>query len=410
MRDVSIIGVGKTEFSPEGGLTSHADNAIKQAIEDVKGQGIFQKEDIQVCYCGCTTTVTNVGQMMITNQGLLGVGVFNIENGFITGLSTLSSAWQAVASGLYDIVLVCSGASFSGGGGFFSLFSNDKVPDGDIYTHRTGKAWMLKNTKHPLYARLFAQLAKRHMETYGTTKEQLAKVVVKNRRNGALNPQAMLKQEVTSEEVLNSEMVADPLTERMCSTVVNGAVALLLCPSKQATYFHDKPVRIAGIATTTGKAGVPYLESAYEATERAARQAYRMIDPFFRPKSTINVAQVVDTFPITELVSYEALGLCGKGESGKLIDDGTTSLGGDLPVNTDGGVTANGFALGTSDLAQVIESVRQLRGQAEGRQVPEAKWALTHFMGSGGSTFCGGFGGRGFGPGGGYGVTVLTNE
>jgi len=410
MRDVSIIGVGKTDFSAQGGLITHAENAINTAIEDVKGEGILKREDIQVCFSGCTTTVTNIGQMMIMNQGMLGIGVFNIENGFITGLSALHSAWQAVAGGLYDIVLVCSGASFSGGGGFMSLFSNEKVPEGDLLTHKTGKAWAIKKTEHPLYPRLFAQLARRHMETYGTTKEQLAQVVVKNRKNGALNPGAMLKEEVTSNQVLMSTMVADPLTESMCSPLVNGAVALILCPSKQATYFHDKPVRIGGIAITSGKAGVPYLESAYEATERAARQAYRMIDPFFRARSTINVAQVIDTFPITELVSYEALGLCGKGESGKILDDGVTALGGELPVNTDGGVVANGFALGASDLAQVVENVYQLRGQAGERQVPEAKWAASHFMGSGGSTFCGGYGGRGFGPGGGYAVTVVTNQ
>lgn len=410
MRDVSIIGVGKSNFSTEGSLLLHSQEAVQKAVEDVKGEGIFRKEDIQVIFCGCTTTVGNVGQMMVMKEGLLGPGVFNIENGFITGITTLNSAWHAVASGLYDIVVVCSGASLTAGGGFGALFSNDKVPEGDLLTHATGKAWAVKKSEHPLYPRLFAQLARRHMKDYGTTREQLAKVVVKNRKNGALNPNAMLQQEVTLDEVLNAEMVADPLTKYMCSPIANGAAALILCPSKQAVYYHNQPVRIAGIAITSGKAGVPYLESAYEATERAARQAYRMIDPFFRARSTIDIAQVIDTYPISELVSYEALGLCSRGESGKLIDEGVTALGGELPVNTDGGVVANGFALGASDLAQVVESVYQLRGQAEGRQVPEARWALTHFMGSGGSTFCGGFGGRGFGPGGGYGVTVLTNE
>lgn len=410
MRDVSIIGVGKSDFSTEGSLIHHASKAIKQAIEDVKGEGVFKKEDIEVMFCGCTTTVGNVGQMMVMSEGLLGAGVFNVENGFITGITTLDSAWHAVASGLYDIVLVCGAASFSGGGGFGSLFSMDKNPEGYLFTHPTGKAWMIKESEHPLYPRLFAQLARRHMKEYGTTREQLGGVVVKNRKNGTLNPQAMLKQEVTLKEVLKSEMVAEPLTKHMCSSIVNGAAALILCPSRQAVYYNDRPVRIAGMAITSGKAGVPYLESAYEATERAARQAYRMIDPFFRARSTIDVAQVIDAFPITELISYEALGLCGRGESGKLIDDGITALGGELPVNTDGGLVANGFAIGASDLAQVVESVYQLRGQAAERQVPEARWALTHFMGSGGSTFCGGFGGRGFGPGGGYGVAVLTNQ
>ncbi len=410
MRDVSIIGVGKSDFSPEGNLIYHADDAVKKALEDVKGEGIFKKEDIQVIFCGCTTTVGNVGQMMVMTQGLLGVGVFNIENGFVTGITALNSAWHAVASGLYDIVMVCGAASFSGGGGFAALFSKERLPEGDLLTHATGKAWAIKKSDHPLYPRLFAQLARRHMKEYGTTREQLAKVVVKNRKNGSHNPNAMLKQQVTLDEVLNSEMVADPLTKYMCSPIANGAAALILCPSNQAVYYQERPVRIAGIAMTSGKAGVPYLESTYEATERAARQAYRMIDPFFRARSTIDVAQLIDAYPITELVSYEALGLCRRGESGKLIDEGVTALGGELPVNTDGSLVANGFALGASDLAQLVENVYQLRGQAGERQVPEAKWALTHFMGSGGSTFCGGFGGRGFGPGGGYGVTVLTNQ
>jgi acetyl-CoA acetyltransferase len=351
----------------------------------------------------------NSAQMVLGSVGMLGVGSYNVENGFITGITAFNGAWHDVAAGLHDLVLVFGGGSF-GGGGMGAFMPGVKFEGGSLFINPRGNSWETKKVKNPTYPRLFAQLARRHMKEYGTTREQLAKVAVKNHKNGALNPQAMYKQGLSLEEVLNSEMIAEPLTKYMCSSLANGGVAFILCPSNQASYFQDKPVRIASCAITSGKAGVPYLESAYEGTERAAREAYRMIDPFFRARETIDVAQVHDAFSITELISYEALGLCGRGKSGEWIDSGATELGGELPVNTDGGIMANGYALGASDLAQIAESVYQLRGKAGDRQVPEAKWALTHIMGSSPNAFCGGIGGRGFGPGGGYGVAVFTNQ
>ena len=284
MRDVSIIGVGRTDFGRAGNFIEHGGNAVLKAIEDCKGQGIFKKEDVEVAYFSCTTFIGNAGQMALMATGMLGIGVFNVENGFISGITALSTAWHAVAAGLYDVVLVYGAGNFDTGGG--------------LYLDKRGQAWITKKVKSPPYPRLFAQLARRHMKEYGTTKEQLAKVAVKNHKNGTLNPQAMLKQELSMEEVLNSEVIAEPLTKYMCSPLASGGAALILCPSAQAEYYHDKPIKIAGCAITSGKAGVPYLESAYEGTERAARAAYRMIDPFFRPRETIDVAQVHDASSI----------------------------------------------------------------------------------------------------------------
>jgi len=396
MRDVSIIGVGRTEFGRQGDYMSHGSGAVTKSVEDVKGQGIFKKEDIEVAYFGCTTHICNAGQMAIMGAGLPGVGVYNVENGFVSGITAFSGAWHDVASGLHDLVLVFGAGSFLKGGALF--------------TDEVGQAWITKKTKNPPYPRLFAQLARRHMKEYGTTEEQLAKIAAKNHKNGILNPIAMLKEEFTADDVLKSEMISNPLTKYMCAPLANGGAALILCPTSHAKYYHDKPIKIAGCALTSGKAGVSYLESAYDATERAARAAYKMVDPFFRPRQTVNVAQVHDAFSITELIACEALGLCDKGNSGEWIDSGASMLSGSLPVNTDGGMMANGYVLGASDLAQVIECVYQLRGEAGDRQVAGAECGLTHIVGSGGSAFCGGFGGRGFGPGGGCGVTILSKE
>jgi acetyl-CoA acetyltransferase len=398
MRDVSIIGVGRTSFSREGSYMELGAEAVKKAIADIKSENIFRPDDIEICYHGCTTTIGNAGQMALASIDMLGPGIYNVENGFITGITALNSAWQDVAAGLHDIVLVFGAGNFREG------------EKGALTLDPLGKSWQLQETKGPPFPRFFAQLTRRYMKEYGITREQLAKVAVKNRKNGTLNPQAMFREEVTVDEVLNSEMTVDPLTEYMCCPMANGGAALILCDSKRAKYYQDQPVKIAACAITSGKAGVPYLESAYEATTRAAREAYRMVDPFFRTRETIDVAQIHDFFSTTELIGYEALGLCNRGGGGKLVDEGVTELGGDLPVNTDGGAMSNGYVLGASDLAQVIECVYQLRGQAGDRQVPDAKWALTHIMGSGGSGFCGGFGGRGFGPGGGYAVTVLQKQ
>ena len=392
MRDVSIIGIGRTDFGIGGDYIDFGAEAIKKAIEDTEN---IDKKEIELAYCGRSFPMErNVGQMMLENVGMLSIGCFNMENGFTTGITALKDAYCDVAAGINDIVIA---------------FGSSVMEQGSLIINSGGQSWIGEKIKYPPYTAIFAKLARAHMEKYGTTKEQLAKIIVKNRKNGSLNPHAFLKRGVTEEEVLNSSMIVDPLTEYMCSPHTGGAVAFILCPTQIASYYNDQPVKIAACVSTSGKPGLAFLESAYDPIGRAAREAYKTADHFFRP-SQVDVAQVYDPFPIRELIAYEALIFCKKGEGGKWVEEGKTMLNGEIPVNTDGGLTANGLTIGSSTLAQVYELVLQLRGKAGDRQVPDAKWALQECGGSGGSGYCGGIGGIGFGTGGNYFVNIFTNE
>ena len=402
MREVSIIGVGRTEFAVREDLASGmaamtgfvplGAEAVKKALKNCKN---LEKKDVEIVYTGRSNPTTNAGQSIMQKLDMLTEGSFSVDNGVASGTTALMSAYRDIAGGFRDVALAI---------GF------EVMLPGALYIHPDGQGWRNKESDSPPIPRLFAQLAKKHMKEYGTTKEQLAMVAAKNRKNGVKNPGAMLKEEVSSEDVLNSTMVSDPLTEGMCSIPATGAAAVLLCEKRSAEYYSTQPVKIAGTAMTSGKAGLGMLESAYDPIQRAAREAYRMVGPFFSGKN-VDIAQVDDTTAINELVAYEALGLCDKGKSGKFIEEGVTALEGDLPVNTDGGSIANGQPLGACGLAQVHELVLQLRGKAKGRQVKDGlEYAVQYNGGAFGSGFCGGIGGRGYGPGGAYIVSVFTPQ
>ena len=395
MREVAIIGVGRTEFRRKGIFSADGGAAVEAAYMDVKGKGkILAKEDVEIAFFGCTTNIGNAGQMALQKADMLGMGCYNIDNGFVTGTQALYSAWRSVASGQHDVAIAFGAGTMKSGGISIS-------PGGQEW-------WHYKKDNPSPYIRLYAQLARRYMKEYNVTKEQLAAVSVKNHKNGMLNPNAMIKEEVTIDSVLNSKMEADPLTKYMCAPTTSGGACLILAPAKQGKYYSKVPIRIKGCAITSGKAGLGFLDSAYDAFIRAKQQACIQVSPWFS-SNDIDVAQVHDAFSITELICYEALGLCKRGEGAKLLESGATSLDGNIPINTDGGFMSNGYCLGASDIAQIVENVLQLRGDAGDRQIKKEnmKYALSMIGGSGGTGFCGGIAGRGFGVGGGYAVTIL---
>lgn len=402
MRDVSIIGVGRTEFAVRedfaGGMAAMTGfvpmgaEAVTKALKNIKN---MEKKDIEILYVGRSNPTTNAGQSIMSKMQMLTEGSFSIDNGVASGTTALLSAYNDIAAGLRDVALVI---------GF------EAIAPGAYYISPDGQGWKNKPSDSPPIPRLLSRFARKHMSEYGTTKEQLAMVAAKNRKNGALNPDALNKEEVSVDDVLKSKMYSEPLTEHMCSIPASGAVALILCESRSASYYSTQPIKIAGYAMTTGKAGLGLLESAYDPIARAARQAYRMVGPFFSGKE-VDIAQVDDTTAINELIACEALGLCDKGKSGKWVEDGVPMLDGALPVNTDGGMIANGQPLGACGLAQTYELVLQLRGKAKDRQVKDGlKWAVQFNGGSFGSGFCGGIGGAGLGAGGSYIVNILTQQ
>ena len=221
------------------------------------------------------------------------------------------------------------------------------------------------------------------METYGTTVEQLAQVSVKNHFNGTLNPYAQFQKPLTVEEVLASPMIADPITLYSCCPNTDGAAALVICDEATAKSLSTPAVRIAASVLASGSYDAGRDITGWEAEERSAAQAYEQAG--LGPED-MHVIEVHDAFTISEIVHYEGLGLCPKGEGGRLIADGTTALNGTTPVNPSGGLLSKGHPVGASGVAQIVEVVEQLRGTAGKRQVEGARVGLAQIMGGGKDT------------------------
>ncbi len=210
------------------------------------------------------------------------------------------------------------------------------------------------------------------MARYGTTKEQFARIAVKNHFNGSLNPHAQYRERYTLEEILASPLVAEPLTRLMCAPIGDGAAAAVLVSGEKARQFTSKPVWIRGSALVSGSDN-PAADGKISA--RAAQKAFEMAG--MTPRD-VNVIELHDASAPAELMLYEELGLCPEGEGGRLIDEGVTELGGALPVNPSGGLIAKGHPVGATGVAQAFEIWLQLRGEAGDRQVPGAKVGMTH--------------------------------
>jgi acetyl-CoA C-acetyltransferase len=232
-------------------------------------------------------------------------------------------------------------------------------------------------TTFPAYYALFAQ---RHMYEFGTTREQLLEVAIKNHHYGARNPNALFQKEITMEKALESEEVSTPLQVYDCCANADGAACLILANEERAKAISDKTVWLDGMACATASMSVlrrPNLVGLPSA-EQAANEAYAMAGV---TADDINVAEVHDCFTVAELMAYEDLGFCKKGEGGKFISDKMAYIGGKVAVNVDGGLKAKGHPIGATGVSMTYEIARQLRGECGERQVPDAEVGLTHNVG-----------------------------
>jgi acetyl-CoA C-acetyltransferase len=280
-----------------------------------------------------------------------------------------------VASGFSDIVLVSGVEKMTDVGGDQATYALSTAADQEYEGY------------HGItFPGLYAMMARAHMHAYGTTREQLAHVAVKNHHNGSLNPLAQYPFEVTLEEVLSSTMVADPLRILDCSPITDGAAAAILCPLDMARSLTDKPiVKITGVGHATDTIALHNREDLtfLKATAKAGEAAYAMAGK--RPQD-IDLAEVHDCFTIAEICVIEALGFVEVGKGGTAAESGLTAIGGKIPVNASGGLKAKGHPVGATGAAQIVEVVKQLRGDAGKRQVEGARVGLTQNMGgSGGS-------------------------
>jgi acetyl-CoA C-acetyltransferase len=236
----------------------------------------------------------------------------------------------------------------------------------------------------------FSLCAARYFETFGAGREDLARIAVKNHHNGTLAPKSMLKREISVEDVLGARIISWPFGVYDCAAQSDGAAAAIVTRADRARDFRADPVLVKAVAIAVGEhpqRDPDFDFLAWKPTIYAAREAYRQAG-ISEPFRQIDVAQLHDCFTLTELLSYEDLGFCKKGEAKEHVASGTFALGGELPVNTDGGLKSFGHPTGATGVRMIYENVLQLQGRADGRQVPDACLALSHNLG-GPPTTCG---------------------
>jgi acetyl-CoA C-acetyltransferase len=286
-----------------------------------------------------------------------------------SGSAAIRTAYMAISSGMHDVVAVIG----------CQKMTELTTPEILALMGRVGDVqWeSVFGTTFPGY---YAMFAERHMHEFGTTSEHLALVAIKNHFYGAKNPKALFQKEITMEKALASDPVASPMRVYDCCANADGAACLILASEKRAKELSEKTVWLDGLGCATASMSVlrrPELTGLPSATE-AAQQAYRMAGVEARD---IKVAEVHDCFTIAEIMAYEDLGFCGKGEGGPFVADKQSYVGGKSPVNVDGGLKAKGHPIGTTGVSMAYEIVQQLRGDCGERQVPNADLGLTHNVG-----------------------------
>jgi acetyl-CoA acyltransferase len=368
MRKVVIGGVGMTPFGKflERNLKSLAEEAVSLALKDAR----VSVNDVDRVFFGNAAAGVVTGQEMIRaqsslrNTGLDGKPMFNIENACASGSSALNLAWLSVASGQAETALVVGVEKLSHEDkaisfGAFAKAVDLEEPLAEGVTTGTGS----------LFMDLYAAKARKWMEKTGADASDFARVVVKSRRAGSLNPLAQFRKETSVEEVLASRMVSDPLTLFMCSSIGDGGAAVFICSEDYAARHDIRPVFIRASSIVSAKAD----GSGELVAVRAANVAYEEagIGP-----SDVHVVELHDASAPAELIHYENLGLCAAGDAPKLIRSGDTDIGGRVSVNPSGGLLSRGHPVGATGVAQIVELTQQLRGTAGARQRKGAKVAL----------------------------------
>jgi len=376
MRDVAIIGVGMTKWGElwEKSLRTIFTETALLAIADA---GVDKIDSMVV---GCMSSGLFIGQehlssLLADELGRTPVPAARVESACSSGGLALRQGFIEVASGMSDVVLVGGVEKMTDVTGCEATYALGTAADQEYESY------------HGLtFPGLYAMMAVAHMHRYGTTREQLAMVAVKNHDNGSRNPLAQFPFKITVDAVLNSVLVADPLRILDCSPITDGAAAVILCPADMARKLKKPVVRIAGCGQATdtmalaSRKDLAWLESTHIAAGKALAMAGRKLEE-------MDLFEVHDCFTIAEIMVTEALGLVEKGRGGKAVEEGLTARDGRFPVNPSGGLKAKGHPVGATGVAQAVEIVKQLRGQAGDRQIKGAKRGLAQNMGgTGGSS------------------------
>jgi acetyl-CoA C-acetyltransferase len=373
---VAIVGIGIHKFGRTPGVSGRAQGAA--AARSALADAGVEWRDMQFAFGG--SYAAGDADSLVSDLGLTGLQFINVANGCATGGSALISSCSAIASGRYDLGIAIGFDKHESG-----AFNMDPstLGIGPWY----GETGLMLTTQ------FFAMKIQRYMHLHGITEKTLAAVAAKAYANGAMNPNAWRHEGHDAAAVAASRMISHPLTQYMFCSPGEGAVALVLCRADKARQYTSTPVYIAGAELRSRRFGSfevfnPWLspESAPGPTVEAARATFEAagIGP-----SDLDVAQIQDTESGAEIMHMAETGLCVDGEQEKLILTGATAIGGEMPINTDGGCLANGEPIGASGLRQVYENVLQLRGDAGPRQVPgKPKTGFTHVYGAPGISAC----------------------
>ncbi|MEV6071401.1 lipid-transfer protein [Nocardia sp. NPDC052001] len=386
---VFVIGVGMTKFekpgrrkNEDGSDWDYPDMARESGTKALADAGIDYRQ-VQEAYVGYVYGESTSGQRAVYELGMTGIPVANVNNNCSTGSTALYLAARAIKGGLADCTLAL-GFEKMQPGSLGTTFNDREQPMGN----HMEKLAQISEVQFPPAPWMFGAAGREHMKQYGTTAEHFAKIGYKNHKHSVNNPYAQFQDEYSLEDILSSRMIYDPLTKLQCSPTSDGSGAAILASEA----FVDKHGLAGQAVEIVGQAMTTDFESSFDGTAKniigydmnvqAALQVYTQSG--LGPED-FQVIELHDCFSANELLLYEALGLCGEGEAGKLIDAGDTTYGGKWVVNPSGGLISKGHPLGATGLAQCAEMTWQLRGTAEKRQVENVTAALQHNIGLGGA-------------------------
>ena len=376
MKRVAIIGAGYTKFGEhwDKSLRDLSTTAGVIAIDDAKLEG----RDIQALYIGNMSGGRFIGQehlaaLAVDQAGLNPIPATRCEGACASGALAFRKAYMSILAGEHDIVMAAGAEKMTDIKGTDAIAALMGAGD---------QEW--ESAIGLTFTGLYALIAKAHMEKYGTTREQMAMVSVNNHKNGALNPNAQFPFEITVEQVLKSNLIADPLTLLDCSPITDGAASVILASEETAKKF-DNPIWILGSGQASDTLALHDRKDMTEmvATKVAAKKAYEQsgLGP-----DRIDISEVHDCFSINEILAVEDLGFCSKGKGGKFVESGAIVRNGQKPVNTAGGLKSIGHPVGATGLRQITDIVKQLRNSYGPLQVKDANTGLALNIGGSGAT------------------------
>lgn len=383
MTDVLIAGVGMVAFVKPSVAEPYDVMAVKAAKAALQDAGLTY-QDIQQAYAGYVYGDSTAGQLALYQVGMTGIPIINVNNNCSTGSTALYLARQAIEHGIADCVLVL-GFEQMKAGAIGEQFTDRPSP----FREFDNLCKELVDVELPLALRYFGGAGREHMRRYGTKLETFAKIRAKASRHAVHNPLALMRKEVTTEQVMEDPMLWPGVMTRMmaCPPTCGAAAAVLVSEKFAREHGIASKVKILAqsmvtdMPSTFGEKSMIKLVG-FDMSQKAAQQVYEAagIGP-----EDIDLCELHDCFAQNELVTYEALGFCPIGGAEQFVNDGDNTYGGKFVTNPSGGLLSKGHPLGATGLAQCYEITHQLRGSAEQRQVPNAKLALQHNLGLGGA-------------------------